>query len=233
MVKLAVDCNREVNICHQNSWGRFIDFKLSVCPRFLIRFVGFVMQKWLQWVSKCHKSAIFSDRIAIPKTLMVQGMENLLPLKFWWKSTYPSVRCFLGMVVKTVKNGLSFAAKRGSKHNDGTWLVNFRRKCDLIRAWLKTPRELWTKEKICPLCWLKSLPPGVNNLFRGIPFSQGDEKHEHTQESLLLGRKTKGNLAWCFHSFLQVFARGVLQKISYFDGKEWPIKARWITERYY
>ena len=27
---------------------------------------------------------------------------------------------FFGMVVKTVKNGLSFAAKRGSKHNDGT-----------------------------------------------------------------------------------------------------------------
>ena len=27
---------------------------------------------------------------------------------------------FFGMVVKTVKNGLSFAAKRGSKHNNGT-----------------------------------------------------------------------------------------------------------------
>ena len=27
---------------------------------------------------------------------------------------------FFGMVVKTVKNGLSFAEKRGSKHNDGT-----------------------------------------------------------------------------------------------------------------
>ena len=22
----------------------------------------------------------------------------------------------------------------------------------MIRAWRKTPRELWTKEKICPLC---------------------------------------------------------------------------------
>ena len=49
--------------------------------------------------------------------------------------------------------------------------------------------------------------------------------HEHIQESLSLERSTKGNLAWCFHSFLQVFERGFLQKISYFDGKEWPIKA--------
>ena len=96
VVQLAVDCNREVNICYQNSWGRFIDFKLSVCARFLPSLVGFVTQKWLQWVSKCHKSAILSDRIAIPKTLMVQGIENLLPLKFWWKSTYPSVRFFFG-----------------------------------------------------------------------------------------------------------------------------------------
>ena len=48
--------------------------------------------------------------------------------------------------------------------------------------------------------------------------------HEHIQESLLLGRRTKGNLACCFRSFLQVFERGFLQKISYFDGKEWPIK---------
>ena len=49
--------------------------------------------------------------------------------------------------------------------------------------------------------------------------------HEHIEESLLLGRRIKGNLAWCFHSFLHIFERGFLQKISYFDGKEWPIKA--------
>ena len=49
--------------------------------------------------------------------------------------------------------------------------------------------------------------------------------HEHIQESLMLGRRTMGNLASCFHSFLQVFERGFLLKISYFDGKEWPIKA--------
>ena len=49
--------------------------------------------------------------------------------------------------------------------------------------------------------------------------------HERILESLLLGRRTKGNLAWCFHSFLQVFERGFLQKISHFDGKKWSIKA--------
>ena len=31
-------------------------------------------------------------------------------------------------------------------------------------------------------------------------------------------------LLYC-HSVLQVLARGFLQKISHFDGKEWPIKA--------
>ena len=67
---------------------------------------------------------------------------------------------------------------------------------------------------------LKSLPPGVNNLFRGIPFSHEDKIHEHIQELLLLGRRTKGNFACCFRSFLQVFERAFLQKISFFDGKE-------------
>ena len=70
---------------------------------------------------------------------------------------------------------------------------------------------------------LKSLPPSVNNLFRGILFSREDKIHEHIHESLL-GRRTKGNLACCFHSFLQVLERGFWQKISYVDGKEWTIK---------
>ena len=39
--------------------------------------------------------------------------------------------------------------------------------------------------------------------------------HEHIQESLLKGRRTKGNFACCFRSFLQVFERGFLQKISF------------------
>ena len=72
---------------------------------------------------------------------------------------------------------------------------------------------------------LKSLPPSVNNLFKGIAFSHEDKIHEHIQESLLLGRRTKGSLAWCFHSFLQVFERGFLQKVFDLDGKEWLIKA--------
>ena len=48
--------------------------------------------------------------------------------------------------------------------------------------------------------------------------------HEHIQVSLVLGRRTKENLALRFHSFSQVFDNGFLQKISHFDGKEWPIK---------
>ena len=53
----------------------------------------------------------------------------------------------------------------------------------------------------------------MNNLFRGISFSREDNIHEHIQESLLLGRGTKGNLAWYFYSFLKVFERGFLQKM--------------------
>ena len=64
--------------------------------------------------------------------------------------------------------------------------------------------------------------PSVNDFFTGIPFSHEDKIHEDVQESLW---RTKGNFACCFHSFLEVFERGSLQKISYFDEKEWPIKA--------
>ena len=71
---------------------------------------------------------------------------------------------------------------------------------------------------------LKSLLPSVKKLFRGVPLSE-HEIYEHIQESLLLGKKTKGNLAWCFHSFLLVIEWGFLQKFSYFDRKEWQIKA--------
>ena len=70
----------------------------------------------------------------------------------------------------------------------------------------------------------------MNILFKGIPFSHEDKIHENIQESLLLGRRTKGKLALCFHSFLQVFERVLLQKISYFDGKESPIKAGKVAE---
>ena len=59
----------------------------------------------------------------------------------------------------------------------------------------------------------------MNNLSKGIPFSHKDEIHEHIQESLLLGKETKGNFACCFHSFLQVFEWDFRQKVSYFDGR--------------
>ena len=43
------------------------------------------------------------------------------PLKISMKIALPErAMLFFGMVVETVKNGLNFAAKRGSKHNDGT-----------------------------------------------------------------------------------------------------------------
>ena len=77
---------------------------------------------------------------------------------------------------------------------------------------------------------LKVFPTSVNNLFRGIRFSDEYEIHERIPESLLLGRRTKENLARCFHSFLQVFKMGVLQEIPYFDKKGGPIKAGYITE---
>ena len=54
--------------------------------------------------------------------------------------------------------------------------------------------------------------------------------HECIKMSLLLGRTAKGYFACRFHSFLQVFEEGFLQKISRFHGKEWPIKAGGITE---
>ena len=38
--------------------------------------------------------------------------------------------------------------------------------------------------------------------------------HKHIQESFLLRRRTEGNLAWCFHSFLQVFERGFHKLLS-------------------
>ena len=64
----------------------------------------------------------------------------------------------------------------------------------------------------------------MNNLFRGIPFSHEDKIHEHIQESLLLGRRTKGILAWCFLSFLQVFEKGILQKSPISTGRNDRLK---------
>ena len=44
----------------------------------------------------------------------------------------------------------------------------------------------------------KVFPPSVNSLFRGNPFSHKGKIHPgHVQESLLLGRRTKGNFACC------------------------------------
>ena len=48
--------------------------------------------------------------------------------------------------------------------------------------------------------------------------------HEHIQESSLLRRRTKGNFACCFHSFLQVFERGFLQKTPISTGRNDRLK---------
>ena len=63
------------------------------------------------------------------------------------------------------------------------------------------------------------------NSFRGIPFSQEDEITCTHANVVIASKETKENIACCFHSFLQVFERGLMQKISHFDGKELPIKA--------
>ena len=47
---------------------------------------------------------------------------------------------------------------------------------------------------------------------------------------ILIAKKTKGNFAFCFHSFLQVFERVFLQKTSHINEKEWPIKVGKISE---
>ena len=39
----------------------------------------------------------------------------------------------------------------------------------------------------------------------------------------IVARKEKGKFACRFHSFLQVFERGFLQKISHVDEEEWQI----------
>ena len=78
-------------------------------------------------------------------------------------------------------------------------------------GWVKkTPRKWWLSARFST-CFrfggLKSLSPSVNNLFRGIPFSHENKIHEHIQESLLLGRRKKGNFA-CFFARFCRFSKG-------------------------
>ena len=51
----------------------------------------------------------------------------------------------------------------------------------------------------------------MNNLIRGIPFSQGD------MNTYCWGRRTKGNLACYFYSLLAGFRKGP-SAVSYIDG---------------
>ena len=66
--------------------------------------------------------------------------------------------------------------------------------------------------------------PSPYNFSTGVPFSQQDKIHEHIKVSLLLGRRTKGDLAGCFYSFLQVSESGFLQKIFHLDWKNGKLK---------
>ena len=54
---------------------------------------------------------------------------------------------------------------------------------------------------------IEKYSPCMNNFFTRIPLSQEDKIHEHIQVSLVLGRRTKGNLACCFHSFCRFSKR--------------------------
>ena len=71
---------------------------------------------------------------------------------------------------------------------------------------------------------LKNLSPSVNNLFGGILFSHEDKIHENVQESSLLGKRTKGNFAWCFQSILQVFERAFCRKSLISSGRNDRLK---------
>ena len=66
---------------------------------------------------------------------------------------------------------------------------------------------------------LKSLSPSVNN-----PFSHEDKILLPIQESLLLGRRTKGNFACYFLSFLHVIERGFCGKSPISTGRNDQLK---------
>ena len=48
--------------------------------------------------------------------------------------------------------------------------------------------------------------------------------HEHIQESLLSGRRTKGNFACCFRSFLQVSKGAFYRKSPISTGRNGRLK---------
>ena len=64
----------------------------------------------------------------------------------------------------------------------------------------------------------------MNNLFREISVHHQDKIHEHIQESLLLGKRPKANLAWCFHSFLQVWKGALRRKYFISTGRNGRLK---------
>ena len=71
---------------------------------------------------------------------------------------------------------------------------------------------------------LQSLPPSMNNLFRGNQFSHEDEIHKHIQESLLLGRRTKGNLLAVFNRFCRFSKGAFCREAPISTGKNGQLK---------
>ena len=66
----------------------------------------------------------------------------------------------------------------------------------------------------------------MNNLLRRdsiLPRGR-NTVHAHIQVSLLSGRRTKGNLADCFHLFLQAFELGLLHKPPISTGRNGSLK---------
>ena len=69
---------------------------------------------------------------------------------------------------------------------------------------------------------LKGLLPSINNLSRGIQHTPEDK----IRESVIFVRKEKKKKSYLlFPSILQLFQRGVVQKISHFNKKVGPNKA--------
>ena len=90
----------------------------------------------------------------------------------------------------------------------------------------KNRKTMFNAEKLTVMFGLKSIPPRVINLFRGIPFSHEDKIHEHIQESLSLEKgEQREILLGVFTRACRFLQGGFLQKIPYFERKELPNKA--------
>ena len=85
-----------------------------------------------------------------------------------------------------------------------------------------SPSQRWLEHALARSILLgewQSPPVRLKNLVKRIPLPQEDRTHEHTRVSLLLGRRTKGNHAYCFRPFLQVLKGASCRKFLISTGK--------------